>query len=386
TKALNLSLGNPDLIPPREVIELKTRFAHETDIDLYTYAEDKNLNRFCEGLIETFTGLKVENYPHLRYTPTAGIKTASALLPLACGLHLKDRKKFSVVTHLPAYDVMGTWSASYLGANRIVWPLKSETGMRMDLGALKTALDQAGCEKPDLIFVIRPGNPASQGATRQEWVDLIEFCSERGIRLANDGAYTTLTQGGHVTLAEVAKDYPTLEWIELYSLSKALSDPGARLGAILGSQDFVEDWVLVKGNTDSGPNPLQMVAYGELFKDVALTKRLLSETYAIYKQRLDVLIPTLKKAGLKPAGETTAGFFTLWQVPRSAFGMDLTSGEGTLSERFNRLVIDKTGMVGVHFTGPTGEAYIRYAVCSDILETTARTRFEKAAAEIRPEY
>lgn len=385
-KALNLSLGNPDLIPPQEVIDLKTRFAQDQSIDSYTYAEDRNLNRFCEGLIETFTGLKPENYPHLRYTPTAGIKTASALLPLACGMHLKDRKKFHVVTHLPAYDVMGTWTSSYFGSNRIVWPLSAETGMKMDLSALKTALNSAQVEKPDLIFVIRPGNPASQGATREEWVSLIEFCIERGIRLANDGAYTTLTNGGHVTLAEVAKDYPKLEWIELYSLSKALSDPGARLGAIFGSQDFVEDWVLVKGNTDSGPNPLQMMAYGELFKNVGLTKKLLNDTYEIYKKRLDLLVPTLKKAGLQPAGETTAGFFTLWKVPNRAFGVDLRQGEGSHSERFNRLVIDRTGMVGVHFTGPTGEPYIRYAVCFDILEPSARARFEKAAAEICPEY
>ena len=204
-KALNLSLGNPDLVPVEEIRKLKSKFQLESDLALHTYAEDNNLNQFCEGMVRAFTGVDYKAKSHLRAVPIAGIKTASAILPLACGLHLKDRKQFHVVSHLPAYDVIGTWSTSYLATNPIVWPLSSHDSMKMNLQSLKASLKSSNVEKPDLIFVIRPGNPASTGASREEWKELIEFCIERGTRLVNDGAYTTLSDGSHVPLSVVAQ-------------------------------------------------------------------------------------------------------------------------------------------------------------------------------------
>lgn len=391
-KALNLSLGNPDLVPASEVREIKSQFQLKADLDLHTYAEDRNLNDFCEGMVEAFTGVQIRSLAHLRAVPIAGIKTASAILPLACGMHLKGRRDFHVVSHLPAYDMIGTWTGPYLGSNRIVWPLESKDSMRINLSTLKTALATAQVEKPDLIFVIRPGNPASCGASREEWKELIDFCLERGIRLVNDGAYTTLTEGSHVPLAQVAQDYPELEWAEMLSMSKSFSDPGARLGVFVGSKEFVEDFVLVKGNTDSGPVPTLMAAYGELFKDQSKTKRILKETYQIYRSRLDYLVPKLKSIGLRQACETTAGFFTLWKTPDFAFGLDLRKESEarkiSQSELFNRLVIEKTGIVGVHFQGApgSGETFIRYAVCSDVLDPEFKRRFEAAITEIHAQY
>ena len=136
------------------------------------------------------------------------------------------------------------------------------------------------------------------------------------MRLVNDGAYAGLAAAGtHVTLASVAKDYPELEWLELYSVSKSYNDPGARLGALVGSKDFVEDFTLVKGNTDSGPVPGVMAAYGEFLSDPRGGAPALDEIRGLYEKRLAYLIPRLKAAGLKPACATEAGFFTLWHAP-----------------------------------------------------------------------
>ncbi|MBL7716524.1 MAG: aminotransferase class I/II-fold pyridoxal phosphate-dependent enzyme [Bdellovibrionales bacterium] len=377
-KALNLSLGNPDTIPPKELRDLKSRFQLSTEFDLHTYAEDKNLNRFSEGLVSAFADFDLDAHPELKAVPIAGIKTAGALMPLACGLHLKDRSQFKVVSNLPAYDVIGTWSQAYFAAKRLVWPLSSEDGMVLNTGALEAALSGS---RADLIFVIRPGNPAARGASRDEWVKLIQHCIQNKTRLVNDGAYTTLGGKNHIPLCQVAKDFPELEWIELFSVSKAFSDPGARLGVALGSKDFIEDFILVKGNTDSGPVPSLMAAYGELFKDRAGTKKLLNDLYEMYQGRLNWLVPTLKEAGLEPACETNAGFFTLWKVPNRAFGVDLIEEAKmkgiSQAEAFNRRVIDQTGIVGVHFTGPSGEPLIRYAVCSDVLDSKFQARMQE---------
>jgi aspartate/methionine/tyrosine aminotransferase len=118
----------------------------------------------------------------------------------------------------------------------------------------------------------------------------------------------------------------------------------------------------------------------------------MDELYATYRARLDFLVPRLKAAGLRPACETDAGFFTLWRTPDEAFGLDLRA-EATRrgivrAELYNRLVIDHTGIVGVHFTGPGGpdDAYIRYAVCTDVLGPAFQSRFAQALDQIQPRY
>jgi len=389
---LNLSLGNPDGVPPESIRALKAKYAADPGYDYHTYAEDKNLLRFAERMVSIHGGLDASRHAHLRVLPIAGIKTASALIPLACGLHLPDKARrgtFRVASNLPAYDVIGTWSGSYLAARRTVWPLVSADNMRLNVARLKEALKKDGTDRADLVFTIRPGNPAAVGASREDWKELIAFCLEKGMRLVNDAAYSGLTSGGaHVPLAQVAPDYPDLEWLELYSVSKSYNDPGARLGALVGSKEFVEDFVLVKGNTDSGPVPGVMAAYGEFFSDTAAARRALADIRELYERRVAYLIPKLKAAGLKPACATEAGFFTLWKVPESVLGRELPAENR--HEAFNRAVISETGIVGVHFSGfdeaGRPEPLIRYAVCADVLDAKFQERLESELSRLKPVY
>lgn len=396
--ALNLSLGNPDGIPVEGIRRLKGEFAADAGFDYHTYAEDRNLLDFAEGMVELHGGIRVQDHPALRAVPIAGIKTASALIPLACGLHLPDagrRRGFQVVSNLPAYDVIGTWSEQYLGTGRVVWPLFSSDDMRMNIDRLKEALRRAKAERPDLVFVIRPGNPAAVGASAAEWKAVIELCLERGSRLVNDAAYAGLSEPArHTPLAAVAKDYPELEWLELYSVSKSFNDPGARLGAMVGSREFVEDYIMIKGNTDSGPVPSVMAAYGRFFADRRSARAALSELGALYRRRLEYLVPKLAGAGLRPACRTDAGFFTLWKAPRRVLGADLSRDSRVRGlpphEAFNRLVIAETGIVGVHFQGFAAEGgedpLIRYAVCTDVLDPRFQERFEAQLSRLQPQY
>jgi aspartate/methionine/tyrosine aminotransferase len=389
---LNLSLGNPDGVPPEAIRALQAKYALDPGYDFHTYAEDKNLLGFAEGMVALHGGIEVGEHAHLRALPIAGIKTASALVPLACALHLPDKKRrstFRVASNLPAYDVIGAWSDAYLGAQRTVWPLVGADNMRLNVARLKDALKRDGTDRADLIFTIRPGNPAAVGASAQDWKDLIAFCLEKGMRLVNDAAYAGLSAGpAHVPLAQVAKDYPDLEWLEMYSVSKSFNDPGARLGALVGSKDFVEDFALVKGNTDSGPVPSVLAAYGEFFTNRAAARAALGEIRGLYERRVADLIPRLKNAGLRPACETEAGFFTLWKTPESVLGKKLPLENR--HEAFNRAVISETGIVGVHFSGFDAdgkpEPLIRYAVCADVLNPKFQARLDERLARLKPTY
>jgi aspartate/methionine/tyrosine aminotransferase len=397
-RCLNLSLGNPDGVPPESIRKLQAKYAADPGYDYHTYAEDNNLHDFAEGMVELHSGIALKEHSHLSIVPIPGIKTAGAIIPLACGMHLPDAKRresFKVASNLPAYDVIGTWTDGYLGSERIAWPLVSEDDMRLNLGRLKEALEKRGLKRVDLVYVIRPGNPAAVGASEAEWKEIIEWCIANDARLVNDGAYAGLCEpGSHTSLASVACQYKELDWLEMYSVSKSFSDPGARLGAVVGSKDFVADFNLIKGNTESGPVPSVMAAYGEFFADREAAKAELDAQRKLYRQRLDYVIGKLKETGLQPACETSAGFFTLWRVPKKAFGVALSEDprikDKPAHEAFNRLVIEETGIVGVHFQGPgadgKGEPLIRYAVCDDVLAPAFKEQFEAGLSRMKPEY
>lgn len=394
---IDLSMGNPDSVPPPALLALQARFAARPEVQFHTYAEDGDLAGFAESMVELHGRIRPSEHPHLAVLPIPGVKTASALVPLACGLHLPDalrRGSFRLVTNRPAYDIIGTWHTSYLGAERIVWPLMSHDNMRLNLDRLEAALAQHGAGRADVIFVIRPGNPAAVGATRQEWQDLIGYCLDRGTRLVNDAAYTKLASEGHVPLAAVAAGYPSLEWLEMYSVSKSFSNPGARLGALVGSKDFVDDFRMIKGNTDSGPVPYIMAAYGAYLQDRVRAEASLAELRSMYEARVRYLTGQFQEVGFELACNTDAGFFTLWKVPRSVLGIDLATAPCTVdlppAEAFNRTVIRETGIVGVHFEGVatdgTATPLIRYAACTDVLNPQFQAKFEKQLARLQPKY
>ena len=92
----------------------------------------------------------------------------------------------------------------------------------------------------------------------------------------------------------------------------------------------------------------------------------------LYRDRLDQLIELMTNRGMRLAIEPRAAFYTLWQTPATAFGTPVESGE-----QFNFMMIEKTGVVGVHF----GD-YIRYAVCADVDAMQADLNAAFAAADV----
>ena len=86
--------------------------------------------------------------------------------------------------------------------------------------------------------------------------------------------------------------------------------------------------------------------------------------------RLNILQRLMINAGMRLAITPRAGFFTLWETPSNAFGEPISS-----AAEFNFMMIERTGVVGVHFGN-----FMGYAVCADIksIETALADAFQAA--------
>lgn len=294
----------------------------------------------------------VEKYAHtcfdnedVAFLPIPGIKPMLGLIPLACGA--AQHPLLVATTTKPGYPTPADW-CNYLGVEHYALPLNPENQFRFKPEDI--------LEGTNLVMVNYPHNPSGQIATAEWWYALCKFCTDKNIRLFNDNPYQNLSHSeeSFPLAVPAAMAFPHLSWAEAYSASKIISNgTGWRIGAIVGSPDFVKDISIIKGNTDSGfAAPMAAGVIHSIYYD----EKSIEECRQKYARRIKILIDILLRYGMKLAVEPGAGFFTLWKTPKIAFGECLET-----AQEFNYLMIERTGVVGVHF-----HPYIRYAVTGDI--------------------
>lgn len=293
------------------------------------------------------------------YLPIPGIKPILTMIPMACGANQGKDVKVGSMTK-PGYPTPAD-ACNYLGVNQFHLNLTPENDFRF-IPDLCPAYGQGDVgHHTSLLMLNYPHNPTGQVADQFYWARIIEFCIKHNIRLFNDAAYAMLMHKDSpgCLLAEVAPFYPQLSWAEAYSASKSIGNgTGWRVGAIVGSPDFVADIATIKGNLDSGF--VAPMALGALY--ALENNRLEIEQFCqLYQKRLHELIKVAGTggAGLRLAVLPKAGFFSLWLVPKKAFGQRVKD-----AEHFNELMIKNTGIAGVHFN----PGYIRYAVAGSPVE------------------
>jgi len=283
----------------------------------------------------------------LAYLPIPGIKPMLGLVQIACRPPGKNIK----VAYMsdPGFPTPKDWGR-FLGVESYDLPL--HPGNKF---AFKAEDILPGT---NLIMGNYPHNPSGQIYTAGQWAEVIIHCIKNNVRIFNDNPYHFFAYDGlYCALAEAAKDFPELSWAEAYTASKEIGNGcGWRVGAMVGSPDFIADIAKIKSQTDSGfAAPL---ATGVL---CALTagRVEIEARRDEYGRRIAKLIEILESRGMKLVHRPEAGLFTLWHCPRLALGKEFDN-----ADEFNMAMIlgPEIGIAGV----PFGK-YIRYAVTSDII-------------------
>lgn len=295
------------------------------------------------------------------FLPIPGIKPILGMVILSTGVYIGKNISVATMTD-PGYPTPAD-QCRYLRVKNFALPTNPENGFRFGPYDIDPEVK--------LVMTNYPHNPSGQVATKEFWRFLCQYCEKYGIRIFNDGAYAILSHTDNAcALSQVAVDFPNLSWAEAFSASKVIANgTGWRIGAIVGSVDFIGDIATIKGNCDSGffaPAAIGVLRSMQNDRGSIIANR------EMYGDRIKLLFSLLISFGMRPAVYPGAGFFTLWLTPKRVFGQRVED-----AEQFNRLMIQETGIAGVHFG-----KYIRYAVTSPIEKpewTEAITSaFEKA--------
>ncbi|MCB1739490.1 MAG: aminotransferase class I/II-fold pyridoxal phosphate-dependent enzyme [Gammaproteobacteria bacterium] len=363
-RLLDFSIGEPrgSALPSARKAAAEAVLSDNESMHSYQYNASPAVPDFSRRFIEAHIGRSLPA-GDVAWLPIPGIKPTLGLLPLACGC---AEHSLSVATMTrPGYPSPADWCGLLSGTRHYSLPLNPANEFRFSLADIEPGTE--------LLMLNYPHNPSGQVA-HESWLrEICEYCAKNDIRLFNDAAYCVLAYDKQsITLSEVATDYPELSWAEAFTAAKLIGNgAGWHVGAMVGSPDFITDLGIIKGKTDTGfVAPMAAGALAALENDQAG----IDHYRQMYERRVGVFIDVLTRQGMRLALRPRAGFFTLWLAPDRAFGEPMTD-----SAQFNFQMIERTGVVGVHFPG-----YLRYAVCADVeAESEA---IEAAFSKARVEY
>ena len=360
-KLLDLSIGEPKgpaLLSAREAAR-DAVMSEDEAMHAYQYNDSAAVPDFSRRFVRAHLDADLPG-DGLDYLPIPGIKPILGLLPLACGC--AGEAVTAATMSKPGYPIPANWCDYHPHVTHHALPLNAANGFRFAMDDIAPGTG--------LIMANYPHNPSGQIATEAWLRQLCQYCSDHDIRLFNDAAYISLSHTkDSATLSQVAVDYPELSWAEAFTAAKLIGNgTGWHVGTMVGSADFIGDMKEVKGKTDAGfVAPMAAGVLAALETDQAG----IAQFRALYRERLDLLVELMSACGMRLAIAPRAAFYTLWETPREAFGKPMES-----AEQFNFMMIERTGVVGVHF----GD-FLRYAVCADVksMQADLKTAFQAAA-------
>lgn len=362
----DLSLGQPIFPALMSARQETSKLVLSDEISFHQYQDNDSpgIPNFARDFIQQHVCIKLLDYANLDTLPTLSTKSILGLIPLACGSICGAKIKIGLMSD-PSFPTPKVW-CDFLGISNYPLSLKEDNFFRFDPSDIK--------DGTDLIMINYPHNPSGQIATKKWLENICAVCEKKNIRIFNDAAYILLSHTDlSISLTDVAVNYPNLSWVESFSASKLGNFTGWRVGAICGTKDFIDDIKIIKSNADSGF--ISFVAAGVL-RSLIKDRENLSALSSLYKKRLDIFIALLRNEGMKLAIEPMAGFFTIWKVPKKAFGIFIKN-----AIEFNDIMAEKTGIVGVPFG-----SYIRYAVVAPVDEPLYLESIKKGFSEAGIKY
>ncbi|MBF6589534.1 MAG: LL-diaminopimelate aminotransferase [Ktedonobacterales bacterium] len=349
---INLSMGDPDLPTPPEVIEALAEAAH--DPANQRYPEYAGMPELRAAFAQWFAGRFGVTLDATREVlPLIGSKEGLAHLPMVT----MDPGDIAIITD-PAYPVYPT-AIALAGGVAHALPLDVASGWLPDLGVIPDDV----ARRARTLWLNYPNNPTGASAPRAFFEAAVRFARAHDVLLVHDTAYSEVRFDGarpaSILEVEGAKEVA----VEFHSLSKAYNMAGFRVGMLVGNASVVEGMTRLKSNLDSGIfRPIQHAA----IRAMALPAAWLDARNAIYQARRDRLVAALRR--LDMAVESPQAGLYLW--PRIPTGYSAAAFALLLLERADVAVTPGTNF-GAH-----GEGYVRISL------TTPDARLDEAIARM----
>jgi len=339
-QVINLGIGNPDMMPPENVInELKTQVATPNTNGYQSY---KGINELREAFSYWYKKYYNVNFnANTEILPLIGSKEGIMHISMA---YLNPGDK--VLVPNPGYPTYSSVS-KIVGAEIVSYNLTPESNWLPDFSELEE-LVKGGDVK--LMWVNYPNMPTGQPASKELYQKLVNFGLKHQILICNDNPYSFILNDNPISIFEIegAKEV----CLELNSLSKSHNMAGFRVGMVGGKPEFIQNILKIKSNMDSGMyKPVQLAA-AKALENSADWYKSINETYINRRKLVWELFDLL---GAKYSTEQV-GLFVWAKIP------DSFSDAFAFSDKY--LETCKVFITPGSIFGSNGDKYARISLCS----------------------
>ena len=336
---INLGIGSPDLLPPKEVIDTLKKSSEAIDANKYqSYKGLPVLRNAFTSWYDRFFNVEINSNKEV--LPLMGSK--EGIMHISMSLLNPGDEVLVPDPGYPAYRM----TAALAGATSRFYDLKAENNWLPDLENLKSQ----DLSKVKLMWINYPHMPTGAKADLNFYKTLVDFAKEKEIIICHDNPYVFILNDSPVSILQVedAKSH----CLELVSLSKCYNMAGWRVGALVGHENAINTVMKFKSNMDSGMyKPLQEAAAKALTMDIDW----MTSLDAIYSRRKKIAQEIMRTVGAEYE-ENKAGLFVWAKIKDPSKSV----------EEFCDDIIDnaKVFITPGHIFGKNGEGYIRISLCS----------------------
>jgi len=284
---ISLSIGDPDLLPPKFVIEaLKQEVA---DLKNHNYSFSQGEPDFRQAVSEWCKKrFNVDLQPD-QVVALLGSKEGIANIARA----FVNPSDYVLVPD-PAYPVYANGSTILCDGTVVPMPLLEENNFKPDFESINTM-------KAKMMFINYPNNPTAATIDKKFLEQTVDFAKDNNIMICYDNAYSEITYDGYRAPSILEIDGAMDVAIEFHSLSKTFNMTGDRIGFAVGNKTLIAGLTKVKSQIDSGPpvyiQKVAVKALGAYFSSEI--PEFLKQNNQTLQERRDLLVETLCKLGYK---------------------------------------------------------------------------------------
>jgi len=350
---ISLSIGDPDLPPPKVVLDALREEITKPENHGYSSSEGEYEFRLAVSnwYKERFN---VELDPDEEVIALIGSKEGLCNIVRAF-LNEGDR----VLVPDPAYPVYANGGAILNGCVPVYFPLCEDN-------RFLPSLENIDPKNAKMMFVNYPNNPTGAVISLKELRALVDFAVENKIILCYDNAYSEITFGDYKAPSILQIDKAREVAVEFHSCSKTFNMTGSRIGFAVGNRKLIAGLKKVKTQVDSGPPKYIQLAAARALEmyEKGAPPSFVREACQTYYRRVKILAEELSSLGLK------------CQVPKATFYVWAKCGVNSVDFVKKMLDVNVVAAPGVGF-GNQGEGYVRFsATCKEdkIKEAIERLR------------
>ncbi|MFM1847498.1 MAG: hypothetical protein RL417_972 [Pseudomonadota bacterium] len=297
---IDLAMINPDLPPPRFLLDKLLEATVKPQN--HRYAVSRGVRKLREAFALKYArtfGVTLD--PEREVCVTLGTKDG-LVSALRCLCQPGDRVAVAEPTY-PAHI-----SALQLAGCLPVFFDLGQSGGAL-VANIEGILERERCKA---VLLNLPNNPTGLVVNPDELGAVVRAAAARGVVVINDFVYGEMVHRGGAAPSILSVESGETPKVEIYSLSKAYSVPGWRVGALVGSAELVRQIVRLKSHSDYGVFlPLQIAAAAGLGVNEDLAAPLTRQ----YAYRARVLVEGLRRLGLSV--EVPAAGASVWaELPR----------------------------------------------------------------------